>query len=282
MSRQITITDSAVIFPSGYLDDHSYASLSNASNAYTAATATNYAQINFTTGTNAESYIWFTLSTPTIPTGATITSVSCQAKIYASTTNTNRVPTRTAQMYAGTVAKGTATTVSNSTTAFNMSVGSWTLSELQDIRLRLYAKRGSQNTTSNYYFRLYGVTFTINYELNTTAYTVTATTLVDTHDISPPTQEKYAGESAVVTINGPNLDDIIVTDNDNDVTLSLVRHNSQSGSSTATFIPSSFDSTNSVYDTTGGDSGNGIYSTNYISFIGGFDVRNDRFRRQPA
>ena len=35
MSRQITITDSAVIFPSGYLDDHSYASLSNASNAYT-------------------------------------------------------------------------------------------------------------------------------------------------------------------------------------------------------------------------------------------------------
>ena len=35
-------------------------------------------------------------------------------------------------------------------------------------------------------------------------------------------------------------------------------------SSAATFIPSSFDSVNSVYDTTGGDNNNGIYQTNYI------------------
>ena len=72
-------------------------------------------------------------------------------------------------------------------------------------------------------------------------------------------------QSDITTINVNDIDGYVVTDNDIDVTESLVRHNVETSAQSATFIPSSFDSTNSVYDTTAGDSGNGVYSTNYIN-----------------
>jgi hypothetical protein len=72
------------------------------------------------------------------------------------------------------------------------------------------------------------------------------------------------GNSATVRIDAASLDDVVVTDNDNDITNLLEQHTNATETTSATFIPSSFDSTNSVYDTSGGDSGNGIYSTNYI------------------
>ena len=84
--------------------------------------------------------------------------------------------------------------------------------------------------------------------------------------VTPTSHEVYAGENSdTIRIDAPSLDDITVTDNDNDITSSLVRHDNVAGTFSASFIPDSFDSTNSIYDTTAGDTNNGIYSTNYIN-----------------
>lgn len=265
MSRPINISDSIVAYPSGVASDHAYASITSQSNGYNASSNTTYATISLVTGSGATTYIYYTFDFSEIPVGATIDSVSCTAKAYINTTNSSRITTRQIQLYTGTTAKGDAYTVSNSTTAFTMTAGTWTRNELQDARIRLYAIRGSSNTTSTYSFRFYGATFTVNYSINGTAYTVASSSNVEDVTITPATQELLGGNSATVTIEAANIDDIKVTDNDTDVTASLVQHTAQTGSYTNTFIPASFDSTNSVYNTTGGDNNNGVYSTNVIT-----------------
>lgn len=265
MSRPINISDSIVAYPSGVASDHAYASITSQNNGYNASSNTTYATINLVTGSGATTYIYYTFDFSEIPAGATIDSVSCTAKAYINTTNSSRITTRQIRLYTGTTAKGSASTVSNSTTAFTMTTGTWTRNELQDARIRLYAVRGSSNTTSAYSFRFYGATFTVNYSINGTAYTITSSSNVEDVTITPATQELLGGNSATVTIDAASIDDIKVTDNDTDVTASLVQHTAQTGSYTNTFIPASFDSTNSVYDTTGGDSNNGVYSTNVIA-----------------
>jgi hypothetical protein len=59
--------------------------------------------------------------------------------------------------------KGSAYTISNSTTAFTMTPGTWTYNEVQNMGIRLYVVRGSSNTTSTYNVRFYGATVTISY-----------------------------------------------------------------------------------------------------------------------
>ena len=155
MSRPISITDSLTAHPSGVLDDHAYDSISNQANAYNESSNTSYATINLVTGSGAITYIYYTFDFSDIPAGATIDSVSCSAKAYISTTNSSRITTRQIQLFSGSTAKGSAYTVSNSTSAFTMTPGTWTREELQNARIRLYAVRGTSNTTSTYYFRLY-------------------------------------------------------------------------------------------------------------------------------
>lgn len=123
MSRPISIQDTLDIHPTGVDSDYAYASISNTSNGYTDSSSTTYATINLTTGSGATTYIYFTFNFSNIPVGATIDSVSCSAKAYINTTNSSRITTRQIQLYTGTTAKGNASTVSNSTTAFNMTAG---------------------------------------------------------------------------------------------------------------------------------------------------------------
>ena len=267
MARTINQTESVTFHPVNVASDHAYASINSSypiTNGYADASSTNYTRINLTTGSGATTYIYFTFDCSDIPANATINSVTCQAKVSISTTTSNRVTTRQARLYSGTTAMGSAYTVANSTTAFSITAGTWTRAQLQDARLRLYAVRGTNNTSSTYYFNFYGATLTVNYTVSGTAYTVAATSLVTGIEPTPETQELFEGGTAEITINAADLDDVIVTDNNNDVTNLLVRHNNATGTYSDTFIPSSFDSTNSRYDTTGGDSNNGIYSTNYI------------------
>lgn len=96
-------------------------------------------------------------------------------------------------------------------------------------------------------------------------YTVTATSEINEAEISPLMLTPMEGESAVFTINldGVTTNDIIVEDNGVDVTNQLEYHTATTGSFSDTFIPSSFDNENSVYNTSAGE--NGVYSTNVIS-----------------
>ena len=169
MSRIVTVNGSdsknLVSYDSGY---QAY-SVSNLANAQAGSGNTSYAQINLTRNANAVTQIYYNFGTLDIPSGATICSVSCTCKCSINQTNSSRITTRQAQLYSGSTAMGTAYTVANSTTAFSITAGTWTASQLASAKLRLYAVRGTSNTTSSYYFRLYGATLTVNYTLNTTA-----------------------------------------------------------------------------------------------------------------
>lgn len=123
MSRPISIQDTITAHPTGVASDHAYASVSNTTNGYTESSNTTYATINLTTGSGATTYIYFTFDFSGIPNGATINSVSCSAKAYINTTNSSRITTRQIQLYSGTTAKGSASTISNSTSAFTMTPG---------------------------------------------------------------------------------------------------------------------------------------------------------------
>lgn len=155
--KQYTIT----LYPSSYdTENYSWYSTSSLSNGYASASSTSYAQITCNTK-GAEAYIYYKFDTSQIPDGATIDSVTCSAKLLING-NSTTTPQKKVQMFTGTTEKGTASNVSSSANTYSLDVGSWTLSELRDIRVRPYMKEAS-NTTSRYYIRFYGATLTITY-----------------------------------------------------------------------------------------------------------------------
>ena len=91
MSRIVNITDSVEAIPSGYSSTNSsYSSISSSypiTNAYTDTSSTSYAYITCNTGSRASTYVSFTFDFSSIPSGATITSVSASAKGRVSSTN---------------------------------------------------------------------------------------------------------------------------------------------------------------------------------------------------
>lgn len=138
------------------------ASIANSGNALNYATNTTYATINLTTGANAVTQVFYSFGF-NIPTTATIDSVSCSVKVYINTTTSSRVSSRQVQLYSGSTAKGTAKSISNSTSAGAITTGTWTASELNNAKIRLYAVRGTSNTSNNYFIRFYGCTFNVTY-----------------------------------------------------------------------------------------------------------------------
>lgn len=222
MSSTQTITTSATSYPTSYDSGYSAYSVSNLDNALASANNTTYAQINLTRNQGAITNIYYNF-TFNIPTGATINSVTCSCKCLINTTNSSRITTRTVQLYAGATAKGTAYNVTNSTTAFSITAGnSWTAAEVNSMRIRLYAVRGSSNTTSSYYFRFYGATVTVNYSYNETIYEVTVTNSASGITVSPETADIVEGDNCQIAIFG-DITGVTVKDNNIDVTSQLVR-----------------------------------------------------------
>ena len=254
---------SITLTPSGYTSNSNmnFSTSSNAiSNAYSDTSSTTYAQLT-PSSTSTTGYIYLTFDTSAIPAGATITSVTAQAKLRIN--STNRVSQCSVQLYANTTAKGSSTSVTSTSSSNIQSLtpGTWTRTELNNLRLRVNGRKGSSNNTGYIYF--YGATVTVNYTYIT--YNVTATSSVNGISVIPASSTVSEGEDLVITFDVDDIDNYMVIDNDVDVTESLVRHAVTQGAQSDTFIPSSFDSTNSVYNTTAGDSGNGVYSTNYIN-----------------
>lgn len=246
MAQQINISDSLEFIPASFdSENSSYASVNTsypASNGLTNASSSTYAQFNITTGSGAETYIYYRFNTSSIPAGATITSVSCSAKGYISTTNSSRITTRQIQLCTGTTAKGSASTISTSTNALTLTAGSsWTYQEVQNIGVRIYVQRGTSNTTSTYNVRFYGATLTVEYTLSGMQYLLTAVSELEGATITPLSADVIEGNSQEFTINiGTNaLSDVKLTDNDEDVTSSLVFHQADPGG-TINAVPASY------------------------------------------
>ena len=253
MAKLVNVTDSIVVNPSGYtgLTNLTTTNSYPVTNGYTNTTSTTYAR--FSTTYNSAGYCYYTFTVSGIPSGATITSVTAQVKIRIN--NTGRVSNTSCQLYTNTTAKGSSGTFSNTSTSNIVSLnntGSWTLAELSNLRIRIGGTGSSQSNTGYIYF--YGANVTINYSIQGYEYTVAASSLVNNLTPTPASQDIFEGGSATITINGDSIEDIVVTDNDVDVTEDLVQHTNTAGSYSPTFIPSSFDSTNSSY--------NSIYNNN--------------------
>ena len=252
MSRPVSVTDTISNHLVSYDSGYSAYSVSNLQNAYADSDNTSYAQINLTRNANAVTEIYYNFDTLNIPSGATINSVTCTCKCSINTTNSSRVTTRQARLYTGTTAMGSAYTVANSTTAFSITTGTWTVAQLNSgVKLRLYAVRGTSNTTSSYYFRLYGATLSVSYSISGTEYEVS---IINNSTIATPdpstTQYIFQGGNQDIIFNGvtdPNT--IVVKDNNVEVSLTQILEKKTSG-----FIPSSLVSSSGTVT----DSSNGL------------------------
>lgn len=172
-------------------------SISNINNAYADATSTNYADLSLNGRTTGE--IYFTLDGLTIPSGATILSVSCSATLQYNRNGSSSSATASCQMYSGNSAKGSSTSIISSggtdvaKTTFNLSVGSWTASELENPRFYLTCYNGASSTVRHIY--VYGVSFTVSFESSNVIYIYTIENVTADHIIvvtaSAPTQVIY-------------------------------------------------------------------------------------------
>lgn len=208
--RTETVTDSATLNPSNY-DNVSTYSTNSISSGYAASSSTTYSTIYLTRGKEAETVFYYKFTSPSIPSNATINSITCSVKVY-NNTSSSYVATKTVQLCTGTTTKGSASGIPASTTAFDMTCGSWTASETNDIRLKLYAQRTSSNQNTSYYIRFYGATLTINYTVVNTYYTVSVTN-TSSATVTPVGNTEYlAGEQNILTVDG-DINKIRVYDN---------------------------------------------------------------------
>ena len=217
-----TTTKTGTISADAYTHDtahYSYASVNSSypiSNAYHGSSNTSYTQINWKTGQNAETYIYLKFNLSSIPENATINSVSAKAKAYVNTTNSSRVISRQMQLAAGTTLKGSALTIGNTTSAQTFSsTGSWTRSEIITAGVRFYTQRGTSNTSSNYYTRIYGADITVNYTWQETTYTITVSNSTAVTVEAHPS-EIVAGKSSEIRAN--SISGLTIKDNNVDVT----------------------------------------------------------------
>lgn len=160
--------------------------LSNISNAYHDATNTTYAQLQLagrSTGT-----IYFDMSDISIPSGASITGVTASATLQYNRNNSSSGFTASCQMYAGSSAKGSGTSVVSSggsdvaKTTFTLSPGSsWTATEINSARFYITATNNASSTAR--YLYVYGVSFNITYESSGVIYIYTISSVTADHTI---------------------------------------------------------------------------------------------------
>lgn len=152
-----------IVNPSGYDESRSsWRNVSNLENAYNNTENTTYANFGLRTGTYL-TYIYLTFNLSSIPANAVINSVSCNVKVCIESVNTSRIAEKQVQLFSGTEAKGTATTIPFSVSIVSLDTGTWTREELDNLTLRFYAKRGYTGTSNNYYIYVYGADLTIEY-----------------------------------------------------------------------------------------------------------------------
>lgn len=247
MSSVVTKTETISAHPTSYdTVNYSYASISTSypiGNAYADSDSTSYAQVNWKTGSNAETYVYMKFDFSSIPEGATISSVSASAKAYVNTTTASRVTNREMQLAAGTTLKGSSLTIGSTTTSQSFStVGSWTRAELLTAGVRFYVKRGTSNTTSSYQLRIYGATMTVTYTYQETLYTITVNNGTSAVVTAEPSSVP-SGEDSI--LHADTVTGITITDNNVDITNQFIT--GQGG--TASSYPASYDTGGSINGT---------------------------------
>ena len=182
-SQLVQVTSgSQTLIPNDY--ENTGFTLSNIANAYTDASSTTSATLTLAGRTTGNLYL--DLETLNIPSGATIESVSCQATLQFSRNGSSSSVTASCQMYSGSTAKGSATTIVSSATdvaktTYTLNVGTWTASEIANARFYITEYNGASSTQRIMY--VYGVSFTVTYSIDGVIYTYTINNVQGNHTI---------------------------------------------------------------------------------------------------
>ena len=243
MSRIVNVQEEKTFVPGSYdLSEWSSSYYLNPNNGLTGTSSTNYARLQLR---STDHIAYYNFDVTGIPASATIESVECKLKGYV--TNSSYYPQ--VRLYSGDTAKGSTVSVTSTTSGgqiYDLSGGSWTVSELSEAKIRITVYRGSTQNTRYFYF--YGADLIVNYSFQGTAYTITATSTISGIEASPATQELMEGEDTVITITGvSDLNDITVNDNDVDVTDQLEEHTASGG--TIERYPASYTTSGSISGT---------------------------------
>ena len=159
--------------------------LTDIDNAYNDSDNTTYAQLQLAGGTTGT--IYFNFPSFTLPSGATLQSVACTAKLQFNANSSSSGFTSSFQMYAGSTAKGSATqwVSSGSNVAVNtytVTMGSWSSSDLSSPKFYITATNSASRTVR--YIYVYGVTLTITYQITGSGiYTYTISNISADHTI---------------------------------------------------------------------------------------------------
>lgn len=227
-------TLSNTFIPSTYIEGSG--DISNEENGLTNTSSTTYAEFDADTS----AYLMYGFDVSSIPQDAAINSVECSVKAGCNNTGWG-TSAGNAQLYNGNSAKGSSSTFNDDSSVFDLTVGTWTRSELNNIRLRVGCQTQSYWGTS--YIRFYGADLTINYTTTGGTFIYTLTNVQSAHTITveeapnvtitasstytnatatPATQKVYTTQNGVVTISTTNYAAIDVKDNGTDVKSSLV------------------------------------------------------------
>ena len=148
-------TETKTFYPGAYkADSNDYYGMKNATNPVGKGSAnTTYA--SFENRPYQSGIVYWPFDTSIIPAEATIDSVACMAKGSCNSSTKGSM-----QLYSGTVAKGSATSTKTSAAVYNLSCGTWTRAELDNIRLLTKITNANSNS-SIFYF--YGADLTVAY-----------------------------------------------------------------------------------------------------------------------
>ena len=148
-------TETKTFYPGAYkADSNDYYGMKNATNPVGKGSAnTTYA--SFKNRPYQSGIVYWPFDTSIIPAEATIDSVACMAKGSCNSSTKGSM-----QLYSGTVAKGSATSTKTSAAVYNLSCGTWTRAELDNIRL--LTKITNKNSGSSIFY-FYGADLTVTY-----------------------------------------------------------------------------------------------------------------------
>ena len=182
-SQLVRVTSgTSTLIPYDY--DGSGFTISNINNAYHDSSNTTYADLTLAGRTTGD--IYFDLGGVSIPSGATIQSVSCTATLQFSRNGSSSSVTSSFQLYSSSTAKGSANNwVTSATdiskTTYTLTTGTWTASEIDNARFYITCYNGASSTQRHIY--VYGVSFTVTYEVSGEVYTYTITNISGDHVI---------------------------------------------------------------------------------------------------
>lgn len=133
------------------------------------STNTTYTEIYLTWGKQAQTYVTYRFDTSSIPAGATIKKVTLRAKGDVETENTKRISITRVSLLSGqsALAESNDYAFGQMASVAEAVATNVTRAQLDDAKIKLFAKRGGWYVNNAYFMRFYGADLIVEYEAGT-------------------------------------------------------------------------------------------------------------------